>query len=572
MLLQPFRLQFFVQTYPGRCPGLLQFKPFGLDSHKTWLNSNIFQKDILMPTNSLPTSRQWDHVGFKTHHGIVIPLFSLHSANSCGIGEYPDLIPVIHWCQSLGFNTIQLLPLNDTGDDTSPYNAISAFALNPIHIGLSSLPYLNDFPDLITALKKIQMTPSSPHIDYTTVRSNKMQFLAAYYKCVKQKTTSLDGYKNFISHSSWLKGYALFKALKKRFNNLALESWPNEWLNPNEKLLELLADQEKEELDWEFFLQYLCNLQLHHVKEEAEAKGISLMGDVPILVSRDSADIWLKGDLFLLNYSSGAPPDVFSIEGQNWGSPIYNWEHVEREQYQWWIDRVKCASRYYQIYRIDHILGFFRIWAIPKGLTCKEGHYISEDSSLWIPQGKKTLLALIQNCDMLPIGEDLGVIPHGVHETLSELGICGTKIMRWERDWHKNGDFIPPSHYPLLSMTSVSTHDSETLQLWWQENPLEAAAFAKFKKWDFLPKLSPEQHKEILYDSHHSGSLFHINLLQEYFVLIPNLTWPDPKDERINVPGTISEQNWSYRYRASLEEWIHNEQLANKIKEILSCP
>ena len=221
------------------------------------------------------------------------------------------------------------------------------------------------------------------------------------------------------------------------------------------------------------------------------------------------------------------------------------------------------------MYRIDHIVGFFRIWSIPLGLTGKDGHFIPQDESMWVDHGQQLMLMMLNASNMLPIGEDLGVVPPEVRTCLSALGICGTRVMRWERKWKEGGEFILPEDYAVDSLTTVSTHDTETLQQWWRDNPIEAQLFAQFKGWSYQPILSREHHREILWDSHHTASLFHVNLLQEYLALIPGLSWPNLDDERINIPGLISDRNWSHRLRPSLEEISEQSTLKHLMHELI---
>lgn len=519
----------------------------------------------------LPTANQWKRIGVKKHHGFVIPLFSLHSAQSCGIGEYLDLIPIIDWCASLGYDVIQLLPLNDTGLDPSPYSALSAFALNPIHITLASLPYLQEEPKLLEAYQAIPKINTSNKIDYVEVRKHKHTFLYLYFQTIGKKIISTDDYQNFITQTKWLKEYALYKTLKVINEWKDWESWPQEYQNPTVEQLEEFYVKYKEAIEWHSFLQYLSHNQLLKVSQYGQEKKVFLMGDIPILIGRDSADTWLHRELFNMDYSAGAPPDIYNSEGQKWGFPIYNWDVMAMQGYAWWINRIQTASQYYQIYRIDHIVGLFRIWAIPLPLMSKDGFFIPNDSVSLLEQGKRILQMMINSCSMLPIGEDLGTIPKEVRSCLNELGICGTRVIRWEREWEQERQpFIPLENYAKESLTTVSTHDSETISLWWQNRPEDTKAYAEFKGWCYHPTLSRSYHQEILWDSHHSNSLFHINLLQEYLSLVPGLTWPTLEDERINIPGTISDSNWSYRFRPSIDELIENHSLKHSLKEIIS--
>lgn len=519
--------------------------------------------------SSSPAAPHWQKIGIKSHHGINIPLFSLHSKQSCGIGEFPDLLPIISWCKQIGFDVIQLLPLNDTGNETSPYSALSANALNPIYLGLSQLPGIANRSQLQEQIIKLQQLNTSQRVDYTAVHREKEIFLLKYFHSQSNILKSLPEYQQFKNYNPWLQGYALFKALKIHRHWQSWETWPGHLKNPDIHSLVNCCELQ-EEVEFHIFLQFLCFQQMKQVKSFASKQNILIKGDIPILINRESADVWLNRELFLMQYSAGAPPDMYSKEGQNWGFPLYNWTAMQNEFYQWWIERLNVASNFYHIYRIDHIVGFYRIWGIPKGLKPKEGFFIPENIKSWIPQGEVIMRMMLSNCDMLPIGEDLGTIPPEVRMNLKKLAICGTKVMRWERRWLTDKSFIDPLEYEPESMSTVSTHDSETLQLWWSNQPKEAHLYAKTLGFNYYPELTNKERILILTACHNSGSLFHINLLQEYLALIPNMTWPNPKDERINLPGTVSEKNWTYRFRPTVEEIIENQILGSAMNALLS--
>lgn len=517
-----------------------------------------------------PAGEQWKKIGVRHHHGIVIPLFSLHSKNSCGIGEYPDLIPIINWCSELGLDVIQLLPLNDTGIDTSPYSALSAFALNPIHIGLSKLPYLDQDPKLKNNIQELQkLTNQSQRLDYKNIQNKRDAFLQLYFKKYGHFFLSQNTYAAFKQENQyWLKDYAIFKALKISQSWKDWQDWPPEYKNPSEEFFQHPPHQIAQDMEFHSFLQFLCFQQLEEVKKFAERKKIKLKGDIPILISVQSADVWRHKDQFLLDFAAGAPPDMYSQEGQKWGFPLYNWDIIAADNYLWWHERLRVASELYHIYRIDHVVGFFRIWGIPIALEAKFGYFFPSDTNQWIPNGKKLMQEMLKSSPMLPIGEDLGIVPPEVRQCLLQLGICGTKVMRWERNWEGDKSYIDPKNYIAASMTTISTHDSETLQQWWKSQPEEAKLYAALKGWIYSPELTKEQHFDILFSSHHSGSLFHINLLQEYLALIPGMTCPNPEDERINLPGTISDKNWTYRFLPSVEQIVGNAELKTVIKKL----
>lgn len=515
-----------------------------------------------------PAAEQWKIIGDKTHHGINLPLFALRSQASCGIGEFYDLIPLIKWCKDIDFDVIQLLPLNDNGNDASPYSALSAYALNPLHLSLTKLPGLESSQLLQNLIHELQSLNNTQRISYKSVQAGKEKFFKEYFRLFFDSLSKTENYDIFLEQNSWLYSYALFKTLKIQRNWESWERWKDiDDLSVN---FEKLLNQHQEDIAFHIFTQYLCFQQLEDVRNQAKQSGVLIKGDIPILINRESADVWAFPQLFQLEYSAGAPPDMYSKDGQKWGFPIYNWKSMEQYQYFWWIQRLKVAERLYDLYRLDHIVGFFRIWAIPPALSSKQGKFIPEDKSQWIPQGEKIMRMMLGNSSMLPIGEDLGEVPPEVRKCMRSLGICGTKVMRWERNWETDKSFIDIRDYPIESMTTVSTHDSETLVLWWRDHPEEAKAYANTKGWTYQSHITQEQLFSILYDSHHSASLFHINLLQEYFSLIPDMTWPNPADERINIPGIVSEKNWTYRFRPTVEEIVTNATLKTAMKRILS--
>jgi 4-alpha-glucanotransferase len=513
----------------------------------------------------------WDKIGIFPHHGIDLSLGALRTKNSCGIGEFLDLLPMIDWCHELKLDVLMLLPLNESTLGPSPYHSISSRALHPIHLSLEHLPYLESYPEIKHKLPTLHYLNDTPRIHYEEVFRKKMALLGEYFKMVKKSFLENPDFHHFKENYSWLEPYALFKVLKGKMKQVHWSNWPREIRAPSLPEYEHLVRENHEEITFHIALQHLCFEQLKCVKNYAAAKKVFLKGDIPILLNPDSVDTWTNPHLFDLSLSAGAPPDLYEKEGQYWGCPIYNWEAMRKytENFKWWKDRLDFAENFYDIFRIDHIVGFFRIWGIPLNQPPNEGRFIPENPALWIPQGKEILKFIHECSNMLPIGEDLGVVPLEVKKCLATLGIAGTKILRWERRWEQGHEFIPYEEYPPLSMTSISTHDMEPLKLWWETMPEDAEAFARFKGWTYSPTLSFEQHKEILRDSHHTPSLFHINLLQDYLSLFPELVWPNPKDERINIPGTQTPFNWTYRFRPSVEVITSHEGLKAAMREIL---
>ncbi len=517
------------------------------------------------------TGKSWNRIGVKNHHGINLPLSALHSEHSCGIGEFFDLIPIIDWCHSLKIDFIQLLPLNNSNSesDPSPYNAISSCALNFLYLSLHALPYVEKFPELKKRLNDFHKFNHSSRINFAEVVATKTSWLRLYFDEINSHLLNSAELKQFLNENDWVRPYALFRALKDHLNNTSWKTWPEDLRFPTPKQLQALYDQYASAMSFYMFTQFLCFNQLKKIKEYANIKGVSLMGDIPIMLSSESADNWQFPEYFDDHLAAGAPPDIYNSFGQNWGFPIFNWEALRKKHCVWWKTRLNYSEVFYDIFRIDHVLGFFRIWAIPPHHPSKEGYYIPENEKEWEPQGRELLNMIIGFTSMLPIAEDLGTVPKIVRPVLKELGICGTKVMRWERKYEEGNQYIPFQHYPPASLTCVSTHDSETLTLWWKNYKDEAKVFAEFKGWPYAPELTEKQREEILWDSHHTSSLFHVNLLQEYLALFPDLIWPSPEDERINVPGTVSIKNWTYRFKPSVEEIVGHRELYSKMQKIL---
>lgn len=497
----------------------------------------------------------------KQYHGICLMLGSLRTKQSSGIGEYLDLIPLISFCKEVGFNLIQLLPINDSAEDCSPYNTISSLALHPVYLSLNKLPYVENYPELLEEIQNIAPLNEEERINYASVRIAKRKFFKLYFAKVFPLFKNSSAFLHFVKENLWLKEYGLYKTIRETQGNTTWESWPNELKNPTPDLVHHLYEEHANSILYYSFLQYLCHLQLKAVKEFAEKNSIYLKGDIPILISRDSAEVWLYRECFDLRFAVGSPPDMYSLEGQCWGFPPYIWEELEKRHYDFWKKRLKVSSEYFSFYRIDHIIGFFRFWLIAEGKKAREGFYHPGHLETAIDRGKDILQKIVSFSSMFPIGEDLGVIPELMRDALLDLGIPGTKVLRWQKDYEGDKNFIPYSSYPPLSLTTVSTHDSETLTLFWQLYPKDAKELCDFNHLQYEKVLSSETRLKILKIAHTTSSFFHINLFQEYLALFEEFTFKDPHLERINVPGIMLPINWTYRFKATIETFSHHAKL-----------
>jgi len=511
------------------------------------------------------TAPHWEKIGVRQHHGICIALSSLITAESSGIGEYLDLIPLINWLAQTGFDTIQLLPINDTNDDPSPYMGISGSALHPIYLSLKALPGVSELPQ--KDLGDLASLNTTNRVEYHSVLKKKLAFLSIYLDHYLETIQEDPEYHAFIKkNNDWLVPYSIFRTLKNAHNG---EAWWD-WKQKKQKKETLCHDDTHladEVMRWRA-IQFLCYSQFKEVKEAADQSGVLIKGDIPILINKDSADVWWNPDLFILDASVGAPPDMYNQEGQYWGFPLYNWKNHEQEDFAWWKQRLRSQEDLFHLFRLDHLVGFFRFWTVPKGQKASQGKFVPDTSEEWKRQGENILSHIIQATSMLPIGEDLGDVPDLVRASMQKLGVPGVKVMRWERYWHTDRTFIPPEHYSPESLTTLSTHDSSLMSAWWSDEPEASQQMAHDYHLTWTRTLCSSLLYDLLNLSHHSRSLFHINLFNEYLMLVPELSWQDPEQERINVPGVRSKKNWTYRLKKPLEKIISNRTLFQLMKNL----
>ena len=317
--------------------------------------------DSLRPQFNLPAWRG---------AGVAIPVFALRSEQSFGVGEFNDLKLMIDWAAATGQSIIQILPVNDTTmtgtwQDSYPYNANSTFALHPQFLHLPAVGKLKDKKEAARFEALGKELNALAQIDYEAVNNAKNAYLKAIYKQDGAKTLASKAFKEFFKHNEhWLRPYALFCALRDEHGTPDFSEWGKLAEYTPEKGAKYEA-KHPEEVAYHHFVQFHLDRQLRAVRDYAHSRGVVLKGDIPIGISRTSVDAWVYPELFNMDSSAGAPPDDFSVMGQNWGFPTYNWEQMAKDGYAWWKARFVKMAEYFDAYRIDHILGFFRIWEIP---------------------------------------------------------------------------------------------------------------------------------------------------------------------------------------------------------------
>ena len=305
--------------------------------------------------------------------GTAIPVFSLRSEGSFGVGDFGDLKKLIDWAVSTHQQAIQILPINDTTItntwmDSYPYNSISIYAFHPMYIDLRQLGKLKDKEALAFYEEKRKELNALPQIDYEAVNNTKRAYLKSMYQQTGKKVLVSAEFKKFFKENEhWLLPYAAFSYLRDQYGTPNFSQWPehNEYHADEIAAMCIPESDCYEEIAFYYYIQYNLHIQLLDAGNYAREKGIIFKGDIPIGISRNSVEAWIEPYYFNMNGQAGAPPDAFSTNGQNWGSPTYNWDVMEKDDYQWWQKRFRKMAEYFTAYRIDHILGFFRIWEIP---------------------------------------------------------------------------------------------------------------------------------------------------------------------------------------------------------------
>ena len=537
--------------------------------HSSKMAREISDKWIECPIPGCPFPREhqaakFDRPGFRGA-GTAIPVFSLRTESDFGIGEFKDLRPLVDWAAATGQCIIQLLPVNDTtrkGEwkDSYPYSPISSFALHPLYINLQALGIRET-----VAFKKEQAELNAlEELDYPRVFQAKMKYIRKAFKTRGARDMDTPGFKKFVLENEyWLEEYAQFCAKRD-----SLEPEYYRWMQ------------------WHLDKQFAAEVKY------ARGRGVSLKGDLPIGVSSDSAEAYWHPELFNLDSTAGAPPDYFSKDGQNWGFPTYNWEEMAKDDFAWWKARLRKMSQYFDAFRIDHILGFFRIWEIPAGIRSGlAGHFnpalpyspeeiynmhlpidglFHEDprhpgmyqplinpasqnlpqwqqerfgalyndffyhrhDEFWRRNAERKLPELLGATGMLACGEDLGMVPDCVPGVMDHERILSLRMRGMENE----------GPWKQLSVCATSSHDMETLRMQCNHDP------------------EPWEVRNMLWEFLASPSMLAIFPLQDWVALDKRFRRADRNVERINYPAD-SDNHWKFRIHFNLQDLMQESEL-----------
>jgi 4-alpha-glucanotransferase len=555
--------------------------------------------------------------------GILAPLFALRSKNDLGVGDVGSLRELVEWAADTGFRMVQLLPINETGADHSPYMAVSSVAIEPSTLEMTpeQVPGLTQAAlDEVLAKVNVEHLRQGPAA-YSLVKPLKLQLLEMAFENFSKSEFSRNtrparACRSWVAtHAPWIEGYALFRVLMEQNSvNERWDLWPPEqrtfpaardWLDRQRPGVRKRFEMRMRFYKW---VQWVAFAQWERAKIHAEQRGVALMGDVPFGVSYYSSDVFSEPEIFDLAWSGGAPPEPAFQDnpfvakwGQNWGVPLYNWDALRERGFRWWRQRVNLTRKIFHLFRIDHVLGFYRIFAFPwrpqqnaefLAMTPDEARLRtggklprfsprddSDDNNRALNRrdGEEYLRALLEETGQFRlIGEDLGTVPPYVRPSLTSLGIAGFKIPIWEPKW--DGWLVDGADYQRLSLATYATHDHEPLRGWWDRRyrATQAGGPAKAAAWDQMVKITAFAHMYMKEPEPWSDTL-HQTLLTALFrsnawIAVCMITDFFGTDQRFNVPGAVAESNWSERLPYTIEQWREMPELramAQAAKEIL---
>jgi len=479
--------------------------------------------------------------------GILIPLFAVPSDTSWGIGDIGDLRHVVSWLADAGQRVLQLLPINEMAPgQQSPYSAISAMAIDPIYLDVATIPEfiavggLNAFSsDELAELERVRKAPSVQYPAIRRLKEHALRLAADRFVAaeVRRATPRAQLFAAFLDEQAWwLDDYALFRAV-----HAAEEERPwTAWLaSLRRRETPALADAKYSlagEVTFRQYVQWIAHTQWTEARAEAKRVGVALFGDLPFMVDGDSADVWARQDQFLLDVSAGVPPDAFSESGQDWGMPVYDWDAIAADDFRWLRERARRSADLYDGYRVDHLVGFYRTYGRPR--DGRPPFFTPADEADQVALGE-LLLRIFVGAGAEIIAEDLGLVPDFVRQSLSRLGVPGFRVFRWERYWHSEGQpFIDPEDYPVSSVATSGTHDTQTMTTWWESTSAdERRQVASLRT---MRRIAP--HGDVDRDA----------LLQVLMASTSELVLFPVQDvfgwrDRINEPATVNEVNWTFR-------------------------
>jgi 4-alpha-glucanotransferase len=542
--------------------------------------------------------------------GILAPLFALRTEDDLGIGDVAALRQFIDWSRARGFRLVQLLPINETGGDHSPYNTISSRAIDPttLHLAPGTPEDLSAeaFANLTAGIDLRALRRGS--VKYEIVKPLKKKLLERAFDAFRARAQTDPAFATFCAkEKAWLGDYTLFRVLMElNAERETWDLWPAEHsaIDRARHWLDSLGGEERgpleERRNFHNYVQWIAHQQWRELKTYAAARGIALMGDIPFGISYYSADVFVHPDWFALDWSGGAPPEPYFKDdeftqkwGQNWGIPLYRWEVMRSRNFDWWRQRVRGVRQIFHLFRIDHVLGFYRIYAFPwrpqenaaflpldpAEMRARSGgrepHFAPRDDSspencaLNKQEGEEYLRVVLEESGATHVvAEDLGAVPDYMRPSLRSLGMAGFKIPQWEND--SNDRTIPGSAYERKSVATFATHDHKPVRALWEEafeKETSTSAQARHqlaKIAEFAGISRPNESSTYLRDFY--PAIFEALFRSQSWIALVMITDLLGRKERFNVPGTATGSNWTRRLHATVRSLGRGPALERQLR------
>ncbi len=480
----------------------------------------------------------------------------MRSRTDFGIGDFGSLGGLFAWLKASGQRLWMMLPLlPTTPGDPSPYSTCSAFGLNPLFIDLN--PLLARYQLSLTAEEQARLAEArqAPMVRYDLVLPLKAAVLGRAFDAFERRPdAAFDAF--CAAERGWLDAFALFAALSDEQQRRPWWEWGDALASRDAAALDAARTRLKRPMRFAQWQQWVADTQWQQVRQLAKSQGVLVCGDEPFIIGQDSSDCWANPKALRRDARLGVPPDEFTADGQDWGLPWFDFEAMAADDYAWLKFRATRAAGYYDLRRVDHAVGYFRQYI--RDAQTPRGRFVPAVEDVQRGLGERNFRLLSEAAPPPPglptaiIAEDLGVIPKFVHQVLEQLKLPGYKVMRWARE---DGVYQHPHQYPPQSLVTTGTHDTDTLRGWWLGCPAwerESACrtFPELQRFQPPPAdFTPELHDALLKAALNASSALCV------------LPWQDVfgEAERVNLPGTMSPANWSYRMKPEVEELLRRE-------------
>jgi 4-alpha-glucanotransferase len=489
--------------------------------------------------------------------GLLLPLSSVRGTSG-DLGSYLDAGAVARYLVSAGCTMWQLLPLNEVspGQD-SPYAASSSCALEPVYIDLGAVEGLDGLTDEEKAA--LDRARGSERVDFASYRSVKRSALSRAFARFKEKKRVPELARFREERREWLEDWALYRALHDR-RQKSWRDWEPGLRDREPAALDRARSELHDAIEELCFIQWIADRQWHEGRRAANEQGVKVLGDLPFMVAEDSADVWSFQRFFRFDATVGVPPDAYSEEGQDWGLPVPRWQEMSAQGDPWLHLRASRAAEMYDAFRVDHVVGLYRTYGRP--IDKSAAFFVPKDPPQQKEQGERILRMLGEKAVVL--AEDLGTVPDFVRASLAEIGVPGTKVLRWENDRGVPRDV---TRFSQVSCAVTGTHDTESLPDWWES--LSDSEREHQLKQPRLSRLRGPSQKKFTRETR--GALLDLAYSASSDALLTPVTDALGWRVRMNMPGTVGEHNWTFRLPWSAGQLFTEAEpqaLARELREL----